>query len=203
MLLNRMGRDQNLAGLRQFIRKYEEGPDHPVLQDFVATMRELALDKPSYDEFVKQWFFEVVAPEYRLEDPVKTRIVGVRPVDDGMGSSEAWEVRVQVKNVGTGRMPVEIAAARGERFPDEDAADEEKSVKHSETAPGTVQAAGTSEKTAKAEAEPYRDARATVTLGAGESQEVLIRCDFEPDRVLVDPDALVLQLQRKLAVHRF
>lgn len=203
MLLNRMGRDQNLAGLRQFIRKYEENPDHPVLQDFVATMRELALDKPSYDEFVKQWFFEVVLPEYRLEDPVKTRIVGVRPVDDGMGSSEAWEVRVQVKNVGTGRMPVEIAAARGERFPDEDAADEEKSVKPPEAAPGTVQASGPSEETAKAEAEPYRDARATVTLGAGESQEVLIRCGFEPDRVLVDPDALVLQLQRKLAVHRF
>ena len=72
-----------------------------------------------------------------------------------------------------------------------------------EAAPGTVQAAGPSEATAKAEAETYRDVRATVTLGAGESQEVLIRCEFEPDRVLVDPDALVLQLQRKLAVHRF
>jgi hypothetical protein len=29
---------------------------------------------------------------------------------------------------------------------------------------------------------------------------VTIRCDFKPERVLVDPDALVFQLLRKLAV---
>lgn len=202
MLLNRMGRDQDLAGLRQFIRKYEDGPDHPVLQDFVATMRELALDRASYDDFVKQWFFEAVVPEYRLEDPVKTRIVGVRPVDDGMGSSDAWEVRVRVKNAGTGRMPIEIAAARGERFPEVDDAQEKAPAKRFNASPGTVQAAGSS-KEASETGKTYHDARTTITLGAGESREVVIRCEFEPEQVLVDPDALVLQLQRKLAVHRF
>jgi hypothetical protein len=30
-----------------------------------------------------------------------------------------------------------------------------------------------------------------------------VTSDFEPDRVLVDPDARVLQLQRKLAIVRF
>lgn len=202
MLLQRMGREQNLAGLRQFIRKYEKGPDHPVLQDFVATMRELALDKASYDEFVKPWFFEVVVPEYRLEEPVKTQIVGVRPVDDGLGSSDAWEVRVRVKNAGTGRMPVEIAAARGERFPEEKEAEASAPAKSPDASPGTVQAAEPIREDPKA-GKPYQDARTTITLGAGESQEVVIRCEFEPEQVLVDPDALVLQLQRKLALHRF
>lgn len=202
MLLNRMGREQNLAGLRTFIRKYENGPDHPVLQDFVATMRELALDKNAFDEFVKQWFFEVVVPEYRLEDAVKTRIVGVRPAEDGLGRSDAWEVRVRVKNAGTGRMPVEIAAARGERFPDEEEEEADASERGLDTSPGTVQAAAASEIEPKP-ARRYEDARTTITLGAGESQEVVIRCEFEPEVVLVDPDALVLQLQRKLAVHRF
>ena len=51
--------------------------------------------------------------------------------------------------------------------------------------------------------EPYREHRAVVEVGAGEAKEVRIRCDFEPDRVLLDPDAKVLQLGRKRAVFRF
>jgi hypothetical protein len=197
MLLNRMGREQDLAGLRTFIRKFENGPDHPVLQDFVATMRELALDKESYEEFVKQWFFEVVVPEYRLGDAVKTRIVGTQPLadGDGDGAGEEWEVRVKVTNAGTGRMPVEVAATRGERFPDEKGG----TKKATAAEPGTVQAAEAAPEPAKT----YSEARATVTLGAGESQEVLLRCGFEPELLLVDPDALVLQLRRKQAVFRF
>ena len=49
----------------------------------------------------------------------------------------------------------------------------------------------------------YRDARTSVELGAGEAKDVTIHCTFKPDRVLVDPDALVLQLRRKLALVRF
>ena len=45
----------------------------------------------------------------------------------------------------------------------------------------------------------YRESRTTITLGPRESADVVIRCDFEPDTVLVDPDARVLQLRRKLA----
>jgi hypothetical protein len=39
----------------------------------------------------------------------------------------------------------------------------------------------------------------TVVLGSGESKEVRIRCAFEPERVVVDLDGYVLQLQRKAA----
>jgi hypothetical protein len=39
-----------------------------------------------------------------------------------------------------------------------------------------------------------------LTLGAGESEMVTIPCDFEPRRVLVDPDAVVLMLKRDRAV---
>ena len=49
-------------------------------------------------------------------------------------------------------------------------------------------------------AEGYRDARAVVELGAGESAEFVIRADFEPERVVIDPDVMVLQLNREAAV---
>ena len=69
-------------------------------------------------------------------------------------------------------MPVEVAATKGERFP-----------KDGKTA-------------------SYQEARQTVTLGAGESAEVSIRSNFDPDQVIVDPDAKVLMLGRKAAVAR-
>ena len=77
---------------------------------------------------------------------------------------------MRVKNAGTGRMPVEVAAARGDRF--------------TKNKPNPL----------------YRDARQTVTLGAGEERTVEIPCAFQPERVLVDPDVKVLQLRRKAAV---
>ncbi len=159
MLLNRMGREHALAGIRHFIEVYKDGPDYPVLQDFIAAMRPFAPDSTAYDDFVQQWFFQVVVPEYRLAEAKRT------------GGEGSWTVTARVKNAGAGRMPVEIAAVSGDRFDKE------------------------------GQPEPaYRDARATVVLGAGEEQEVTIACDFEPKRVVVDPDALVLQLMRKAAV---
>ena len=168
MLLNHMGRDNALAGLQAFIRKYHHNPDHPVLQDFVQTMREFAPDRDAYDAFTRQWFFEVVVPEYNLIDPKQT--------DLGDGK---WEVTVEVKNKGTGRMPVEVCASKGKRFPDEDQPekDDGKSSKDEE----------------------YQDARVVLDLVAGESKTATIRCNFKPARVLVDPDALVLQLRREEA----
>jgi hypothetical protein len=68
-------------------------------------------------------------------------------------------------------MPVEVAATRGERFAKD----------------GTP-------------ASLYREARTTVTLGKGESRDLVITCPFDPERIVVDPDAKVLQLRRKSAV---
>jgi ABC-type transport system involved in multi-copper enzyme maturation permease subunit len=162
MLMHQMGREAFLAGARDFIQTWHKSPDHPVLQDFAAFMRPYAPDKAAFDDFVRQWFYEKVIPEYQLDAPRK-RLVG----------NGEWEMTVTVRNAGTGRMPVEVAATRGPRFDDK----------------GGIDPA-------------WRDARATVVLGAGEAREVRIRCPFEPERVVVDPDGWVLQLQRRAASAR-
>ncbi len=171
MLLNHMGRERALAGVQEFIRKYRAGPDYPVLQDFLAVMRPHAADTAAFDAFARQWFHEVVVPEFRLSD---ARLRPLAAPAAGPGPAAAWQVTVRVANVGTGRVPVDVAAERGERFP--------------EPAAGGVKGAA------------YAEARTSVVLGAGESRRITLRCPFEPERVVVDPDARVLQLKRKSAV---
>jgi ABC-2 type transport system permease protein len=171
MLHNHLGRDRALAGLQELFRRFESGPDHALLEDLVDTLREQSDDVAAYDAFVAQWFFDVVVPRYRLSEP---------RVDPGP-SGDGWIARVRVENVGTGRMPVEVAAVRGERWADADPVPEAAATRTGSD---------------------YRDARTIVVLGPDESTEVEIRCDFEPDRFEVDPDALVLQLGRENAVAR-
>ena len=93
---------------------------------------------------------------------------------------DEWVVRGTVENVGTGRMRVQVGAVAGERWSDEDD-DGSRSVV----------------------AEGYRDARTEVVLGAGEAAEFVIRAAFEPERVVIDPDVLVLQSRREAAVFEF
>lgn len=160
MMDRQLGRERMLAGLKKFMIDWGNGPDYPVLQDFTASLRPFAADPAAYDAFVKQWFHQVVVPEYRLRD--------ARAVHDP--AAKSWKVTVTVRNAGKGRMPVEVAAVKGERFTEEG-----KPV------------AG------------YRDARSTVVLGAGEERTVEIAAPFQPERVVVDPDVQVLQLRRKAA----
>ena len=105
MLLNHLGRDQALAGIQSFFKTYHGNPDHPVIQDFVAAMRPFAPDPSAFDAFTRQWFFEVVLPEYQLSEPRKT------------ANGPAWEVSVRIQNVGTGTMPVEVAATAANGSP--------------------------------------------------------------------------------------
>jgi hypothetical protein len=158
MLYQLMGRDNSLAAQREYLEANRDSRDHPLLQDYLAVMRRHAPDTTAFDAYVKQWFYGVVTPQYQIVDPEVKR--------EGSG----WMVRATIKNVGTGVMPIEVAAARGVRFPH-----------------------------GKAGAEAYRDARATVTLAAGEQKTVEIPCAFAPERVLVDPDVRVLMLERKKA----
>ncbi len=158
MLLNQMGRDRMLKGMHGFFDAYHSNPDHPVLEDLLATLRPHATDAESFDNFVRQWFREVVLPEYTLTDPKRTK--------DG----DKWVSSAQITNVGTGRMTVEIAALKGERFEEN----------------GTENPA-------------YREARTTVTLGSGAFKPLSISSDFQPEKLVVDPDAKVLQLRRKMA----
>jgi len=179
MLLNHMGRENALEGMRTFIDVWGTNDDHPLLQDFVATLRPFAPDGDAFDAFCEQWFFEVVVPEYELEDGELTER------EDG-----SWDVTIRVRNKGTGRMPVEVAASRGKRFDDESSAEEGEPASSN-----TVEAASSSE-----DEESYREERLTVVLGEGEEELVVLRCSFEPERVVVDPDALVLQLNREKAL---
>jgi ABC-type transport system involved in multi-copper enzyme maturation permease subunit len=209
MLLNHMGRERALAGIQDFIRTYETNPDHAVLEDFVAVMRTHADDVTAFDAFTRQWFFEVVVPEYRI---VKAERVQGTPVGGGGGEMppERWEVTVEVENAGTGTMPLEIAATRGERFPKEEAAPpadaasrERDAARGTDAQSASVEAAGDAHAAEDAEAatvKQYQESRRTVTLGAGGKQTVTIVCGFKPEKVLVDPDAKVLMLNRDKAV---
>ncbi len=168
MLQQEMGRENILAGLRAFIGKYKEDPDHPVIQDMLAVLRDFAPDTAVFEDFTEQWFFDVVLPEYELSEVTRSQ------------EGDEWVVRGTVENVGTGRMRVQVGAVAGERWSDE-----------GEDAARSVVAEG------------YRDARTEVELGAGESAQFVIRAAFEPDRVVIDPDVLVLQVNRAAAAFEF
>ena len=158
MLYQLMGRESNLAAHREYLRTFRASVDHPLIEDYLAVMRHHAPDTTAFDGFVKQWFFGTVVPQYLIADAERVRTEG------------AWEVRARLKNVGTGVMPIEIAATRGERFPKR-----------------------------RTKENAWRDARAMLTLGAGEEKAVTIRCAFEPEKLIVDPDARVLMLERQKA----
>jgi len=77
-----------------------------------------------------------------------------------------------VENVGSGRMPIDVAAVLGERFPSD-------SLK---------------------KGKPYSAETVHITLGSTEKQTITIRSSFKPERVVVDPNVRVLQLRRQSAV---
>ncbi len=168
MLMGVMGREPMLEGLREFIARYRDGPDYPLLQDQVNTLREFAPDTAAFDEFVAQGYFDVVVPEYRLEEAER------RQLSEGGGIARVWETTFTLRNIGTGRMPVDVAVTVGEPF------DEEGNP-----------------------IPDYQEERATVTLGAGEERVITLRSDFEPERIVVDPDVQVLQIRREHAVYEF
>ena len=160
MLHELLGAEASFAGLHAFIDAYGETDDFPLLQDFVEAMRVHAGDPIAYDAFVSQWFFDVVMPEYRFHDVRKERV------------GDEWVVRGEIENAGTGELAVEVAASRGERFPDEGSA-------------------GAAE---------WHLERTPVALGPQARAAFTITCPFEPERVLVDPDALLLMLERGRAI---
>lgn len=210
MLLNHLGRERGMQGYRAFIERFTTNPDHPVLEDFLLVMREFAADPPAFDAFTQQWFHEVVVPEYEILSAER----GAPVVADT--GRPIWTTRLRVRNKGSGRMPLQIAVTRGERFPKQAPAPREPQPDAQEAAPassesGVVLAAtqgGPLEPPESRPAaqpkpvEPYLESRALIELGAGEEHEVVLSSDFEPQQVVVDPDALVLQLNRKHATKK-
>jgi hypothetical protein len=158
MLHRLMGREANLSAHRDYLATYREAQDHPLIEDYLAIMRHHAPDPAAFDAFIAQWLFGTVVPQYLITEAKSAR--------DGKG----WVVNARVKNVGTGVMPVEIAATRGERFPKQ-----------------------------RTKENDWSNARASMTLAPGEERPLTIRCAFEPERVIVDPDVTVLMLERQKA----
>jgi hypothetical protein len=99
MMMEVMGRDAMLDGLKDFIRTYQDGPDYPLLQDLVVLMRRHAKDLPAYDAFTRQWFEQVVLPEFKLWDLKVTK-----PTDG------QWVVEGTLENAGSGSVAVDVAA---------------------------------------------------------------------------------------------
>ena len=198
MLQQEIGRENLLAGLRAFIAKYNPDPDFPVLQDMLAVLRGFAPDTAALDAFADQWFFDVVAPEYRVTDASREQI------------GDEWVVRGTLENVGTGRMAVDVATVAGERWPDDgEGSGSSEGGQHNGRGQGNRSDQGNEdndgdEGNQDAPASPaYQDARTVVELDGGESATFEIRSSFEPERVVVDPDVLVLQLNRNAAVFEF
>lgn len=168
MLYDFLGRDRALPAYRHFFNTWSQSRDHPALQDFVAAMRPYAPDPTAYDAFVQEWFEDKVVPQYTV-------------TADRKAAGDGYDVTATVTNIGTGTMPVEVAAVAESRWVKQDSAGKEETY---------------------ARNPDYRDARTTVTLGAGESRILTLHCDFRPEQVVVDPDVRVLQLKRKQAVAR-
>ncbi len=161
MLSRLMGREASLAAHRDYLARYRDARDHPVVEDYLAVLREHAPDTAAFDAFAKQWVLGTVVPQYQITEARVAR------------AGAEWLVSARVKNAGTGSAAIEVAAERGDRFP-------EGRGKH----------------------EAWRSACATVTLAAGEERAVAIRCAFEPRRLVVDPDVRVLMLDRQKAERR-
>lgn len=158
MLHRFMGTERSMAGIREYMAAFRDSRDFAALEDYLAIQRRHAADTTAFDAFVDQWFFRVVVPHYLIDDPKLER--------EGKG----WKVTAVVRNVGTGTMTFEVAAAMGERWPD-----------------------------AKKKQKPWLDVRAPITLGPGEEQPVTLRCDFRPEKLVLDPDVTVLMLERNKA----
>ena len=104
MLMREMDREPLLAGLREFIARFKDGPDYPLLEDLIETLRPHAPDPQRFDRFVEQWFFDVVVPEFRLHDVGLDR------------AADRWVATTRLENFGTGEVEVAVAAVTGERW---------------------------------------------------------------------------------------
>jgi len=172
MLMEHLGEERMDAGVKAFIGAFLTGPDFPLLQDFIEAMRPHAADPAAYDAFVKQWFLDVVVPEFKIDSAIATE-----PTAEG----GTWRTVLSVRNAGTGTVPLEVAVTNGEdRWP----------------AAAIVRTA--EERAVAATQRPeYQDARARRTIGPGETIEFTIESPFRPAKAIVDPDVRTLMLNRK------
>ena len=174
MLMELLGQEKMDEGLHAFIGKFKDGPDYPLLQDFVESMRPFAKDPAAYDAFVDQWFLGVVVPEIKVDSATCTA-----PAKEG----DPWRTVVKVRNAGTGTVTLEMAVTNGkDRWPEA-------------SLPRTAE-----ERAAAAtQSEDFRDARALQVIAADQELEYVFETPFEPKKAVADPDVRTLMLGRKTA----
>lgn len=189
MLMEHMGRQHMLAGLRDFIATFKDGPDFPLLQDFLQVMRRHASDAVGFDTFASQWFQSVVLPEFKIWE---TKVTQTDP--------DTWIVEGTLENVGTGTVEVEVAAIGDKPTP---AVEPKKVVPEPPASTNDSSTSITDPSTTTVEpptAQPRApQARGLVVVGAGERKPFRIACQFLPVKCQVDPDVHMLQIRRKLA----
>lgn len=174
MMMELLGQEKMDEGLQAFIGKFKDGPDYPLLQDFVESMRPFAKDPAAYDAFVDQWFLGVVVPEIKVDSATCTA-----PAKEG----DPWRTVVKVRNAGTGTVTLEMAVTNGkDRWPEA-------------SLPRTAE-----ERAAAAtQSEDFRDARASQVIAADQELEYVFETPFEPKKAVADPDVRTLMLGRKTA----
>lgn len=97
-LMQQGGRSELLAGLKAFIKAYGDGPDFPAVPDMLEVLRGHAADPVAFDAMAEQLFGRVVLPAYVLEDVARVDELGAKAT---------------LRNQGSGRFRVEVAAMRG------------------------------------------------------------------------------------------
>jgi len=97
-----LGEERMLKGLKAFIEQFKDGPDYPLIEDFVETMRAFAPEPVAYQRFVDQWVYGTVVPEFELAD------IAFEPAAEG--ASAGGRVRGTLRNKGTGTVDVMVAA---------------------------------------------------------------------------------------------
>jgi ABC-2 type transport system permease protein len=174
MMMERIGRENMLEGLRDYVERYRNGPDYPLLPDFLLVMRDHAPDPEEFNAFVQRWFWEVKVPEYRLS--------GARTRPDGRGG---WLTIITLRNAGSGDSRVELAVAKGTR----------------DSASGTGSRGGAASDTVLpgTDSTDYRAASITARVPPGRDVRVVVASPFRPERAVVDPDVKLLMLGRKSA----
>lgn len=152
MLHNEFGEEATFTALRRLFVTQRSRDIAATPVDLLLALRASAPDTLAFDRFARQWFADVVLPEFTVD------------FAHCEGSTGAWRCRARVRNVGSGQVTVEVAAFVGDR----------------------LLSAG----------------RTRAALGPNGSADLLWTLAERPERIVVDPDVVMLQRNRDRATIR-
>lgn len=104
MLHQDLGEDAMFAALRRLFVTQRSRDRAATPVDLLISLRAFAPDTARFDRFARQWFADVVLPEFEVDSARCERAAG------------AWVCRARVQNVGSGQVGVDVAAIAGDRI---------------------------------------------------------------------------------------